>query len=484
MSYRELRSRRPVPPPDSQTPSCTRRCVARAPLPRATAPRARLSLRSLQRAPPPPRPSSPAAHRARPPRPRLVVRACTDFTEMMRALGYPRPISMENFRNPNFDLVADVLRWLVKRYEPTADISDGVSNMQDRVIFLKQAAQLMQAKGRIKLNTKRLYQADGYAVKELIKIAQVLYSAIKSNPEEDDDVLGGDNFTLKLTDLKNVRDLAVEITDHGSQLAELLSKEDSLREARQRAIARNAEMADIQKIIKQSIQQAEENKKSKADMIKELEEDERRLKKKLEKKSAELDRNEKRFHSLQNVRPAFMDEYELLEDELQDLFRDYLERYRNLDYIESQLEAFNREERARIEEHERDMKAMQKKIKEEEMRVLRGDVQLDENDLDDSLLDHGSSDEDDHRGGSRNAERPKTKSGARANVQGSLAGGHDDDDDESLSGSDADLSVHSGESEGLVDEDSDEGSDGEVSGSDVGSASGSGLGSDDSENSF
>jgi len=403
---------------------------------------------------------------------------------MMRALGYPRPISMENFRNPNFDLVADVLRWLVKRYEPTADISDGVSNMQDRVIFLKQAAQLMQAKGRIKLNTKRLYQADGYAVKELIKIAQVLYSAIKSNPEEDDDVLGGDNFTLKLTDLKNVRDLAVEITDHGSQLAELLSKEDSLREARQRAIARNAEMADIQKIIKQSIQQAEENKKSKADMIKELEEDERRLKKKLEKKSAELDRNEKRFHSLQNVRPAFMDEYELLEDELQDLFRDYLERYRNLDYIESQLEAFNREERARIEEHERDMKAMQKKIKEEEMRVLRGDVQLDENDLDDSLLDHGSSDEDDHRGGSRNAERPKTKSGARANVQGSLAGGHDDDDDESLSGSDADLSVHSGESEGLVDEDSDEGSDGEVSGSDVGSASGSGLGSDDSENSF
>ena len=424
-------------------------------------------------------PPSAASHRAAP------IALCdvpADFTEMMRALGYPRPISMENFRSPNFDLVADVLRWLVKRYEPTADISEGVSNMQDRVIFLKQAAQLMQSKGRIKLNTKRLYQADGYAVKELIKIAQVLYSAIKSNPEEDDDVLGGDNFTLKLTDLKNVRDLATEITDHGSQLAELLAKEDSLREARQRAIARNAEMADIQKFIKENIQQAEENKKSKADMIKELEEDEKRLKKKLEKKSAELDRNEKRFRSLQNVRPAFMDEYEALEDELQDHFRDYLERYRNLDYIESQLEAFNQEEKKRIDEHERDMKAMQKKIKEEEMRVLRGDVQLDENDLDESLLDHGSSDDEDHRGGSRNAERPKTKSGARANVQGSLAGGADDD--ESLSGSDADLSVHSGESEELVDEDSDEGSDGEVSGSDVGSESGSGLGSDDSENSF
>jgi hypothetical protein len=54
--------------------------------------------------------------------------------------------------------VADVLQWLVKRYEPQADISNSVSNMQDRVIFLKQCAQLMAAKGRIKLNTKRLYQ--------------------------------------------------------------------------------------------------------------------------------------------------------------------------------------------------------------------------------------------------------------------------------------------------------------------------------------
>ena len=39
----------------------------------------------------------------------------TDFTEMMRALGYPRLISMENFRSPNFPLVAEVLIWLVKR---------------------------------------------------------------------------------------------------------------------------------------------------------------------------------------------------------------------------------------------------------------------------------------------------------------------------------------------------------------------------------
>ena len=41
--------------------------------------------------------------------------AATGFTDMMRALGYPRLISLENFRTPNFPLVAEILEWLVKR---------------------------------------------------------------------------------------------------------------------------------------------------------------------------------------------------------------------------------------------------------------------------------------------------------------------------------------------------------------------------------
>lgn len=37
----------------------------------------------------------------------------------MRSLGYPRLISMENFRLPNFELVADCVYWLVQRCVPT-----------------------------------------------------------------------------------------------------------------------------------------------------------------------------------------------------------------------------------------------------------------------------------------------------------------------------------------------------------------------------
>ncbi len=67
----------------------------------------------------------------------------TDFTEMMRALGYPRLISMDNFRTPNFPLVAEILSWLVNRYDPTADLPQDIDTEQDRVIFIKSTAQFM-----------------------------------------------------------------------------------------------------------------------------------------------------------------------------------------------------------------------------------------------------------------------------------------------------------------------------------------------------
>lgn len=62
---------------------------------------------------------------------------------MMRSLGYTRLISMENFRNPNFQLVAEILIWIVKRFDPDADIPSEIDTEQDRVILVKSAAQFM-----------------------------------------------------------------------------------------------------------------------------------------------------------------------------------------------------------------------------------------------------------------------------------------------------------------------------------------------------
>ncbi len=47
-------------------------------------------------------------------------------------------MQVENFRTPNFGLVADVLYWLVQRYDPLVNISDNIETEHDRVDFLVQ----------------------------------------------------------------------------------------------------------------------------------------------------------------------------------------------------------------------------------------------------------------------------------------------------------------------------------------------------------
>ncbi|CAN0024380.1 unnamed protein product [Ectocarpus sp. 4 AP-2014] len=119
----------------------------------------------------------------------MSFRDLRNFTEIMRALGYPRSVSMDNFRAPNFQLVADVLYWMVKRYDPDIAVSDNIESENDRVDFLTGVAEAMLNKAHIKLNAKRLYAADGHAVKELLKLATLLYSA--SRVERDDTSGGG-----------------------------------------------------------------------------------------------------------------------------------------------------------------------------------------------------------------------------------------------------------------------------------------------------
>merc|ERR1719240_1789815 len=67
------------------------------------------------------------------------------------------------------------------------EILDEIRTEQDRVVFLKSVAEQLLVKARVKLNLKNLYQANGFAVRELLKVAQLLYEAHKNAMAEDDD---------------------------------------------------------------------------------------------------------------------------------------------------------------------------------------------------------------------------------------------------------------------------------------------------------
>ncbi len=64
---------------------------------------------------------------------------------------------------------------MAQKYDPQADISDDINEEKDRVEFMKSIVNLFAVKARIKLNPKKLYQADSEAVQELIKITSLLY---------------------------------------------------------------------------------------------------------------------------------------------------------------------------------------------------------------------------------------------------------------------------------------------------------------------
>ena len=47
---------------------------------------------------------------------------------------------------PNFPLVAEMLVWLVKRFEPSADPPTDIDTEQDRVILVRTIVQFMASK--------------------------------------------------------------------------------------------------------------------------------------------------------------------------------------------------------------------------------------------------------------------------------------------------------------------------------------------------
>nr|XP_061791132.1 clusterin-associated protein 1-like isoform X2 [Nerophis lumbriciformis] len=384
----------------------------------------------------------------------MSFRDLRNFTEMMRALGYTRLISMENFRTPNFNLVAEIMLWLVKRYEPQMDIPPDVDTESERVFFIKAVAQFMATKAHIKLNTKRLYQADGYAVKEMLKITSVLYSAMKTKQMGLEDIVEEDSSTFKvdigsrISDLKEARQLASEVTSIGVCLYDLLGKEVELREKRTAAIARPLEIDVTEKALRAAIGEALEMVEKTKEMLNSIVSDEASLDAKIDKRKQDLERSRKRLQTLQSVRPAFMDEYEKIEEDLQKQYEIYVAKLKNLCFLESQLEDYHQMEQERFEDAENTLRMMQQNLKEEDRDFMRSSLK----DLDseeDGLEDEGDMDSEleESRPSNPRPTRNGLMAGRGTRFIGNMQGGDSDESEGSEIEVDEDDDEDEGEDE-------------------------------------
>ncbi|XP_020291052.1 clusterin-associated protein 1 [Pseudomyrmex gracilis] len=324
----------------------------------------------------------------------MSYRDLRNFTEMMRVLGYPRLISLANFRAPNFPLVAEILVWLVKRFDPDVDIPSDQETEDQRVALIRSVAEFMAVKTNVRLNTKKLYQADGYAVKEMLKITTLLYDAQNSTSIEQTRPSSNQstvNFDIsdKINELKTTRQLASQLTINGATLFDLLGREVELREIRNTKVARQFDTSEIEVALKDVIESTRKEIDETKKQIDNVKDTEQNLDTRIERRRTELDRNQKRLQTLKKVRPAFMEEFEKLEVELRALYDEYLQKFRYLAYLEHVHEDAAKAEQERFERRQAATKKQLEQMRAEDSSfesMMEGNDSIFSTNLQESLV--------------------------------------------------------------------------------------------------
>ncbi|XP_050543977.1 clusterin-associated protein 1 [Daktulosphaira vitifoliae] len=368
------------------------------------------------------------------------------FSETMRSLGFHRQIPIDSFHNSNFSLMAQVLIWLSLRFEPESTLLYDIETPDQRVYFIRTIAEFFALKANVKLNVKKLYQADRNAIGELLKITDLLNDALRSKITYNNkkEISKFDtNLYSKNNELKKQRELAVEITIKGSQLYQSLEEETELRPIREKCLNAFLDIGDMEQSLKSLIEKTKNKTEETKNLIKNITSTKENLDTKIAKRREDLDRNLKRLNTLKQVRPAFLEEFEDLESELRILYQEYILRQRCINYLENQQEQAAHIELMRMKEQQELAKNKIKNNKlDDEFKIL-------DEDNEHNLLPEkvpGSSNESinkDHGMFSRLTDS-ETDSDLML-----------DDEDSNLLASDADLSTSKAEKSGSVQSDSD-----------------------------
>lgn len=287
-----------------------------------------------------------------------TYREMRNLCEIMRSLNYTRTISIENFKTPNFKLLAEILYWFIKRYDSKANVPEVIDDENDRVEFIIFTAKFFWNNMKIKLNTKKLYASDNGCVSELLKIAETFFNAKSylSNSNENETTTELD-LSSKTKEIKELNEISSTIVETGLGLLDLLDKEKVVRSQRDKAIEflenitkggdSKKEKEQIEKRIISILQTKEDTLEQLESHIEQLKQKENQLEEDLKIKKIECERAEKRLESIIDVRPKEDNEQRELEIEMQQLFKIYVDKIRNNDYLENKLIEFNEIEKIR-----------------------------------------------------------------------------------------------------------------------------------------
>ncbi|XP_055328670.1 clusterin-associated protein 1-like [Paramacrobiotus metropolitanus] len=315
-----------------------------------------------------------------------------EFVEILAELECPESIQVDSFQYPNFVLIAKLLHWLILKCDAAFQLPLEIEAEQDRIFFLKAGTDHMADRYSIILDPRKLYMADGHAVREMLKIARVLHQALASvsNPSKDVPAFHEDaknKAIAKIMDLKAFRKEQGDLVLSSAEMFDLLRKEPENHVMRLNALNLKMDPLKVDEMLAKSVSDAEELTKDYSEKFENIAYDKANLEAKIRKREEEFDRLQKRYQTVQNSKPGFLDETDKLQVELKKLYERYCVRYRNLIGLEDQVKTME-------EDLEKKKQTIQGKDESETQRIDDlGMLGLDNTAIDDGFNDGSPEDE-------------------------------------------------------------------------------------------
>jgi clusterin-associated protein 1 len=288
----------------------------------------------------------------------MTYRELRQFSAIIRSLGYTNPVGIDSFDTPNFALMSDILYWLATLYDPDIMMVPDLASEHGRVEFVRSVVQQLAVRSGLRLNPRRLYPSDRFAVRELLKLAAPIYHGITSSQSV------REAAQKKPPSAQRISQLSASVPRHSVELYDQLQSELMIRESRTKILSAMPPLDEVEKSVVAAVASATTRLETLTKQSEQLASDEDTLRSKIKQRRHDLERQAKRLVSVQTVRPVYMDEYEALELELQELFQLHFQHYRNVDFYEHELQKAAEKQNALRAETDRQIVKMRKKVAE------------------------------------------------------------------------------------------------------------------------
>lgn len=137
-------------------------------------------------------------------------------------------------------------------------------------------------------------------------------------------------------EIRKIRNLSTELTSHGVNMYDLISKETINKESRLQ-FAKPLELNVVEKLLKSSISTLKNQLTAGKSTIEGQQTEKANLESKIQRRESELERTTHRLATLQRIRPAYLEEFEKIEVQMKDLYLQYTIRIRCYDAMKNLL---------------------------------------------------------------------------------------------------------------------------------------------------